>query len=444
MQVTVEDVSAVKKILHINIPEKDITDELDAAFLNLKKTAKVKGFRPGKIPRSVLENMFGKEVRAEVISKLMQDAFIDALNETQVSIVGKPEFNSPQFEPGKPYQFDATIEVKPEIGAIDFKGLALKKSVYDVSGSEVDLQLQMLQKRLARKEEIAEERPVQDGDFVLLNYEGMENGQPFGPIPKSENVTMKIGTATILKAFDDEILGMRNGEEKTFKVQFPADYANKDLAGREIDFTVMLKAIQKEVLPEIDDRMAKDLGPFDSLDALRDEIQKNLKEGYERRIEQELNEQIFTTLIDKTDFEIPESMVQYELEGILADAQKTFEMGNMTMEQIGQTREKLAEQYRGVAEQQARRHLILDAIIKQEDMTIADEELAEGFKDMAAAFGQPVDAVKTFYQQQPDKLPYFKHALLEKKAIKLILEQSEITEQTVESNPENETQAPSE
>jgi trigger factor len=188
--------------------------------------------------------------------------------------------------------------------------------------------------------------------------------------------------------------------------------------------------------------MAKNLGNFDSLKALRAEIEKHLTEGYAKRVEQELHEQIFEALIEKTDFEIPHQMVQYELEGILDDAQRSFETSNLTMEQVGQTREKLAEQYRDLAEAQVRRHLILDAIIQQNNLAISEEELSDELNEMATTFQQPVEAIKAFYQQQPDKLEYFKHAVLEKKAIKLILEKSEITEEPVESESVSDSDDP--
>jgi trigger factor len=387
--------------------------------------------------------MFGKEIRSEVQKKVVQDSFIEALKETDLKVVGQPEIDDqPEIEAKKAYQFDVTVEIKPEIGTVDFEGLSLKKSIYEVSGEEVEAQLHMLQKRLAGKEEIPEARPAREGDFVLLNYEGFQNGKPFEPAPKVENATMKIGLGTILKAFDDEITGMEKDQEKTFRIQFPDNYVNQELAGREVEYKVLLKAIQKEILPEIDDEMARNLGNFDSLAALRDEIEKHLKEGYTKRVEQELHEQIFEALIGKTDFEIPQQMIQYELDGILDDVQRSFETSNLTMEQTGQSREKLAEQYRDLAEAQVRRHLILDAIVQQENLTISEEELSDEMNEMAATFDQPVEALKAFYQQQPDKLHYFKHALLEKKAIKLILGKSEITEKPVESESVSETDSP--
>jgi trigger factor len=164
------------------------------------------------------------------------------------------------------------------------------------------------------------------------------------------------------------------------------------------------------------------------MEAVKAEIRKNLENGYTKRSEQELNEQIFQTLINKAPFEVPDTLVNYELEGILDEAEKAFSYHNMSMEEMGQTREKLAEKYRDTAEKQVKRYLILNKIIGQENLSLADEELEAGYAEMAKASNQPVDEIKNYYRQNPDRLSYFKHALLEKSAIKLIISNSNIKE----------------
>ncbi len=193
-----------------------------------------------------------------------------------------------------------------------------------------------------------------------------------------------------------------------------------------MDFKVKLNEIRKEVLPEIDDEMAKQLGPFTTLDEVRDKIKENLTQGYDKRIEQELNEQIFSQILETTDFEVPDVMVEYELNSIIADAERSFSYHNKTFEEAGISRESLAEKYRDTAEKQVRRQLILGKIIEQEKMELADEDLEKGFEEMAATYNQPVDVIKGFYGNSGDKLALFKHALLEKQAIKLIMERNEI------------------
>jgi len=219
MQVTVEDVSSVKKILHIEVPEKIVIRELDNAYKQLKKTAKVKGFRPGKTPRSVLERLFKKDVHGDVSSKLLQDSFVEALKETELNIIGNPQIEPPQLEVDGPYKYDATVEVKPEIDDIDFNGLTLKKALYQVTDEEMDAQLKLLQKNLSQQIPITEDRPVQENDSVLIDYEGFEDGKPFSETQKTKNFTMKIGDGAILKTLDEKMIGMKPGEDKEITVR---------------------------------------------------------------------------------------------------------------------------------------------------------------------------------------------------------------------------------
>ena len=428
MQVTVEDVSSIKKILHIEIPEDKVVRELDNAYKNLKKTAKIKGFRPGKAPRSLLERLYKKDVHNNVSSKLLQDSFVEAIKETDLNIVGNPKIDPPGLDEKGPYKYNATVEIKPEIEEIDFKGLTMKKSLYRVTDQEMDAQIKMLQKNLARQNPITEDRAVREDDFVLIDYEGFKDGKPFAETQKTENFTMKIGTGHILKTFDEQLIGMKPGDNREIKVDFPDDYFNDKLANLEINFQVKLNEIRKEVLPEIDDEFAKRLGQYETLDDLKNAITDNLNQGYAKRVEQELNEQIFEALIAKSEFEVPDSMVDYELEGIIEEAERSFAYHNKSMEDLGLSKEILSEKYRDTAEKKVRRHLILGKIIEQEDMTLTDQELEDGFKEMAQTFNQPLEHIKNYYKQNEDKIEFFKHTLLEKQAIKLIIESSTIEE----------------
>ncbi len=424
MKFTVEDVSTVKKILHVEIPKEDVTSELDEAYKNLKKGAKVKGFRPGKAPRSVLERVYKKDVNGNVSSKLIQDSLNDAIKEAELKIIGNPIVDPPELNGNESYKYDATIEVKPEIEKIDFKGLNLKRTLYKVSDEEVDTQLKMLQKNLAQKKPIEKDRPVQDGDFVVIDYEGFNDGKPFAETQKTNNFINKVGEGPISKDFDSGLIGMKPEENKEIKVNFPEDYFNDKLANLEITFHVKLKEIREEVLPEINDEFAKNLGKYKTLRNLKKEITDNLKKGYAKRVEQELNEQIFTALIEKTDFEVPEILVNYELDSIIEEAERSFAFYNKSMEEHGITRETISEEYRDTAEKQVRRHLILNKVIQQENMTLSDKDLDAGYEEMSRNFQQPIEEIKKFYNQNKDKLEFFKQTLLEKNAIKLIIDNS--------------------
>jgi len=428
MQVTVEDLSSVKKILHIEVPEKAKTSELDKAYNQLKKTAKIKGFRQGKVPRNVLERMFKKDVHADVTSRLIQESFVEALKETDLKVIGTPQIDPPELELQGPYAYDATVETRPLIEDIDFKGLSLQKTLYKATDEEVEAQLEMLRKNMAQQNKVEEERAIAANDFALIDYEGFKEGKPFAETQKTENFILKIGAGKISKDLDDGLIGMKPGDDKEIIVTFPEDYHNKNLANLEINFKVSLKEIREEVLPELDDDLAKKFGKYENLDELKAAIIENLTQGYEKRTEQEMNEQIFTALIEKTEFEVPDVMVDHELQNIIADTERSFSHHNVSMEDMGVTKESLKEKYQETAVKQVKRQLILGRIIEQEEMTLSDEDQENGFKEMADNFNQPIDQIKKYYKENAENLEFFKHALLEKNAIELIIESSKIEE----------------
>jgi len=424
MQVSVEDINSVKKTLHIEIPEDEVVQELEKAYSQLKKKAKVKGFRPGKVPRSVVVRLFKKDVHADVTSRLIQSSFMDALKETDLKIVGTPNVDPPELKDSGPYKYDATVEISPEIENVDYSGLSLKRTNYRISDEEIEAQLKMLQKNMAQQQKIKEDRPVQEGDLVLIDYEGSKEGQPFAETAKAENFNLKIGAGHFSKAFDDQLVGLKPGDTAEFNIKFPQDYSNNKLADLDITFQVTLHEIREEVLPAIDDELAKKAGQYQSLDALKKVIEENLQQGYSKRMEQELHEQIYQELISRADFEVPDAMVNMELEGIVEEAERSFAYRNISMEDIGLSRESIEAKYRDTARSQVKRHVLLGKVIAQEGLTISDTELDEALKEMAENFNQPFEEIKKYYDQNKDKIQYFKHTLLEKKAIKLIIDNS--------------------
>jgi trigger factor len=436
MQVTIEDVNSVKKILHIEVPEDKVVNQVEKAYSTLQKTAKVNGFRPGKAPRAVLERKFKTDVHTDVVNALIQSSLFEAIQDNKLMFIGEPVVNMTDLDPKAAYKYSATIELLPDLGQIDFSGIKLTRKVYEASDEEVNAQLEMIRKNLAKRVVIDEVRPAVENDYVLLDYEGLVDGQPFDATPKVENASHKIGSAALSRDFDDQLIGMKQGDVKAFNINYSPDYINKGLAGNNVSFSVKLNAIQKEVLPELNDELARQMGDYQTMDEIRNVIMENLKAGYDKRSEHDMNEQVYQSLIDRMNFEVPDMMLKYELAGIIAEAERAFMMSGITLEQIGKTREDLEQEYSGLAEKQVRRHLILGGIIKQEKLELTDDEMEEGYMETAKAINQPVEGIKSFYRANPDKTKYFKHTLLEKKALKLIIENSSVEEVKQESGAE--------
>jgi trigger factor len=297
----------------------------------------------------------------------------------------------------------------------------------------------MLQKNLTRLQKIAESRPVREGDHVLIDFQGFKNGNPFTGAPKTENFTLKVGSGQVLKEFDQQLIGMAAGDTRKFPITFPPDYANPDLAGQSLQFTVTLSEIREEIVPQIDDEFAQRAGRFKTLEDLKQGITANLTQGYAKRVEQELSEQIFTGLLQRTAFEVPESLVEMELEGIIEEAERSFSHRNISLQDMGLSREGIAEKYRDTALQQVKRHLIMGKIIEQEKLNLNDDELNDALQKMADSFNQPLEEIRRYYRDNPEKLDYYKQAMLEKKAVKLILDVSSIEDVMPETHnaPDN-------
>jgi len=428
MQVKIEDKSSVKKVLSFEIPKEDVTKELNIAYKDLKKKVDVKGFRKGKVPRKVLENRFSKDVHADVGPRLIQEAFIDAIKEHDLNIVGGPQMDPPQLDPENAYIFDITVEIKPELDDIEFEGIDLKQTKYEVSDGEIESQIFMIQKTMAKKETVKEERPVKDSDFVLIDYEGFLNGDSFDKTPKIENYVMGIGQDAMPKEFSEKLTGVIPVQDLEIEVPYPDDYYDENLKGKTIVYKVTLKEIQEEILPELNDDLVKDLGKFETLDDVRTSIRENLEKGYAQRIKHELSEQVFQNLLEKIEFEVPEAMIEGELNGITMEAEQAYAANNTTLEDAGLSKDILKTQYRDVAEKQARRHLIQEKIISQGKLELSDEELEKSFEEMAAGMNAPVDSVKNYFNMDPKQLEYYKYTQLEKKAVDLIIEKGSITE----------------
>jgi trigger factor len=426
MKVDVEDVSTVKKIMHVEIPEKDVTRELDKAYKTLKTNAKIKGFRPGKVPLSLLEKRFKKEMHEEVSGQLIQNSYGEALGQAELVPLGEPAIDRPDLEKGQAYRYSATIEVRPPVGDLDLNGLKLKEKVHVIDDVETETQLKMLQKRNAQLKSVDEDRPVRDKDVVIIDYEGFKDGKPLEPARKTENFQVEIGSGRILEDFDKQLVGMEPDSTKEFQVRFPDDYYNKDLAGLEVTFKVTLKEIKEEILPELDDEFAKDLGEYETLDELKEAIRKDLEQRYKAESRRQLREDIIDKLIEQSDFELPEALVKGELAGVVRDAQSLMAQRGMSLEQSGQTEEELSAKYLPMAERKVREYLLIEKVIDQEEITLTDELLDEAYEEFAGALNQPVDTIKEFHNSSQEAFDVFKQRTLEKQAIKHIYDMCDV------------------
>lgn len=424
MKVAVEDVSSVKKIIRVEIPESEVTGEVEKAYATFRKSLKLKGFRQGKVPRSIIEKRFKTDVQAEVSGQLIQKSYPDALRQAALAPVGEPAVDRPDLQPGRPYNYSVTVEVKPVINDLNINGLKLKKKLYKVTDEELESQLKVLQKSQAHLKTVDEDRPVEKGDIVVIDYEGFKDGKPFKAVSRTENFLVEVGSGRILKDFDDQLVGMRANTDKEFSVRFPSDYFNKELAGLDVLFKVDLKEIKEEILPEIDDEFAKDLGEHQTLAGLKQAIAERLEKRYESRSEQELRHDVVDLLIEQADFELPDVLLEHELSALVEETRNALAYRGLPPEDVVRRTGGLFEKYRPLAERKVREYLLLQKVVEQEGITATDEMLEQEYNKMAEATNNSVEVIKQFHAYNKEAFEVFKHRTIELQAIRTIIEKS--------------------
>jgi trigger factor len=424
MKVSVEDISSIKKKVRIEIPEEDVAKEIDSFYRELGRKAKIKGFRPGKVPRSILERYFKDYVKAELVEKLIQETYPNALTETNLQPVSTPVVDPGDLEVGRPFQYSATIEVKPEIKLEGYIGLNLQGKKEEVKEEELEDRLRTLQNLHASLKTVSEVRPIQKGDYLIIDYEARETGKPLEE-GKAIDTTLEVGSGKFIPEVEEKLIGMTLGEEREIEVTFPEDYPYKKWAGKGISFHVRIKEIKEKILPPLDDEFAKDLGDYSSLEELKSKIKEEIRKEKELFLQQQLRNQILDQLLEATPFEVPESLVEAQTQALISDTKLRLARQGMALQDIGVTEEKLQEDYRTTALKQVKTFLILEKIANQEGISVTDEEMEERIREISEKVHQKFDVLRRYYEKN-GLIPEVKAGILNDKTLDFLIQKANI------------------
>lgn len=425
MNVTVEEISSIKKKLNIEISGDEVTKEIDSLYLELGKKARIKGFRPGKVPRNILESYYKDYVKAEVIQKLIQETYPATLSEKEINPVSPPVIDPGDLEKGKSFQYSATVEVKPEIKIEGYVGLNIEGKKESAKDEEVEERLKSIQNLHAQLRAVSEPRPIQTGDYVIFDYEARLDKKPLED-GKAIDFTVEVGSGRFIPALEEKMVGLKPGEENEIEISFPEDYGYKKWAGKNISFFVKIKEVKEKVLPPLDDEFAKDLGDYTSLDGLKAKLKAEIEKEKESALERQLKDQLVEQLLQANSFEIPESMVEEQTKALVSDTKLRLASQGISMENLNIPEEKLREDYRTLAEKQVRTYLILEKIAAQEGITVSDEEAEERLKEISERTRQKFDVVKRYYEKN-GLIPELKTGILTDKTLSVLLEKANIS-----------------
>jgi len=424
MRVSVEEISPIKKKVNIEVPEDQVIKEVDSFYRELSRKAKIKGFRPGKVPRNILERHFKDYVKAEVIQKLIQESYPQALSEAKLHPISDPLIDPGEMEGGKPFQYAATIEIKPEIKLEGYTGLKIEGKKEGVKDEEVEERLKNLQNLHAQLKTVSDPRPVQHGDFVILDYEASMENKPLDE-GKATDFTVEVGSGRFILDFEEKLVGLKPEEEKEIEVSFPEDYGYKKWAGKTLSFHVKIKEVKEKILPILDDEFAKDLGDYSSLEDLRLKLREEIEKEKKLILERQLKDQMVEQLLQANSFEVPESLVEEQTRTLVSDTKMRLATQGVDFKNLGLSEEKLQGDYREMAQKQVRTFLILEKIADQEGITATDGEAEDRLREISERIHQKFDVVKRYYEKN-GLIPDVKAGIMSEKILNFLLEKANV------------------
>ena len=425
MSLQVEKLEHNMAKLTVEVAAEDVEKALQAAYLKQRKQINIPGFRKGKVPRQMIEKMYGPEVfYDEAANNMIPDAYAKAYEESELDIVSQPKIEVVQMEKGKPFIFTAEVATKPEVTLGDYKGLKVDKVSTRVTQKEVDEEIEKERERNARTIEVTD-RAVQDKDEVTLDFEGFVDGVAFEG-GKGEDYPLTIGSGSFIPGFEEQLIGAEIDKEVEVNVTFPKEYHSEELAGKDATFKCTVHTIKAKELPELDDEFASEVSECETMDAYRAEVKKNIKERKERTGKEKKENQAVDQAIENAQMDIPEAMIEFQVRQMADDFARRIQQQGLTVEQYfqftGMTAEKMMEEMRPQAEKSIKTRLVLEAIVKAENIEVSDERVEEELTKMAEAYQMEVEKLKEFMGENEKK--QIKEDLAVQEAITLLVNES--------------------
>ncbi len=397
MSVQVEKLEKNMAKLTIEVPAEEVEKALQNAFLKNKNRISVPGFRKGKVPRQMIENMYGPEIFYEdAVNEMIPDAYEKAADECGEDIVSSPVIDVTQIEKGKPFIFTAEVALKPDVKLGKYKGVEIDRVETAVTEEDVDAEINRERERNARNIEVTD-RPVKDGDMTVLDFEGFVDGVAFEG-GKGENYSLTIGSGAFIPGFEEQLIGAEIDKETEIHVTFPEDYQAEDLKGKDAVFKCTIREIREKELPELDDEFAGEVSEFDTLEEYKADVRAKLTETKEKEAKNLREEAVVEAIVKDSDMEIPEAMVETRQKQMVDEFMQSITMQGLTPEQYyqftGASRERLIAQVKPQAEKRIKARLVLEAVAKAENITASEEDYEDELKVMAEAYQMEVDKVR--------------------------------------------------
>lgn len=415
-----EEKNMVKLVIEASAEEFEAG--LNAAYNKNKNKISVPGFRKGKAPRKMIEQLYGSQIFFEdAANEIIPDAYADAAKESGLDIVSQPKVSIEQLEAGKPFIFAAEVAVRPEVELGEYKGVEVTKADAEVTDADVEEELKKVQDQNSRTVSV-EDRAVKDGDMTVIDFEGFIDGEAFEG-GKGENYPLTIGSHSFIDTFEEQMIGMNIGEEKELNVTFPEDYHAENLKGKPATFKVTVKEIKEKQLPELDDDFAQDVSDFDTLAEYKDDLKKKIAERKESEAKAKKESEAIEKVVEAAKMDIPQAMIDTQVNRMLEDFAMRLQQQGLSVEQYfqytGMTADKIMEEMKPEAVKRIKNSLVLEAVAKAENIEVSEEEFEAELQKMADMYKMEIEKIKEFMQDAEAK--QMKEDIAIQKAVELIV-----------------------
>ncbi len=422
--IKMEELSAVKKKLSFEIPWLEVKEELDAVYRNFGKKAKLKGFRPGKIPRKVLEAYFKEQAEGDTIDNIINKHYWREMEDKGILPISKPEITQEGLKENTDFSFTASFETEPQFEPKGYKGIEVERENISIIDKDIENRLEQIRQMYATMEDIKEERTTRKGDFVNIDFEGTLDGESDKDL-NAENFFLEIGSGRFIPGFEDHLVDMKNGETKSFNITFPDDYQKDKFAGKEVSFTVTIKSIKEKKLPELNEEFIKNFEKYNSLDDLKKDIVKSLEEESKTMSQAKFQQNIMEILLKENEIEVPPSLVEKQIYYMMADTHRRMLSAGMDEQSAMDFSLKMHDQYKDDATKIVRTFLIMKAIAEKESFIVEDSDIDKHIADLAEKHGRDYQLLKGAYEND-DKKDSLKVELAQKKVFDFIEQHANI------------------
>ena len=429
MQVTEVQSEGLKRQFNITVEASAIEDKVNARLSDLAKRVKLPGFRPGKVPPSVMKQRYGQSIIGEVLEETVNDVTNQAMNDRGLRPAMKPKVEIVSFDEGKDLDYKVDVEVLPEVKPTDFSQLAIERLGLEPTDAEVEKALERIASSNKKAAEPAEARAVKEGDLVIIDFAGTVDGKEL-PGMKGDDFRLEIGSKQFIPGFEEQLIGASVGDEREIKVTFPADYPAENLQGKDAVFEVTVKKLEEQQERTLDDALAKELG-LDGLDELKTRVREQMGAEYENLARANLKRRVLDALAAAHDFPVPDGMVDVEFEAIWQQIERDRQAGQLDPEDKDKSEDELKKEYRDIAERRVRLGLLLSEIGRQQNVDVTQDELNRAIMAEVRRFPGQEQQVMDYFRNNQQAVANVRAPIFEEKVVDFILDQAKVTDRQV-------------